>query len=207
MEEGGSGRVTELLASWGNGNPQALEALMPLVYDELRRLADRQLRSERPNHTLQRTALVNEAFLRLVNQQQPNLQGHAHFLGLASQLMRRILVDHARARRAAKRGSGVAPISLNQTGAFDPADEDGEAQPSAIDIAAHPESDLAAIDSALSRLEQIDPDQAKLVELRFFGGLTIEETAGVMGVSAPTIKRDWALARAWLKRELGAEPT
>jgi RNA polymerase sigma factor (TIGR02999 family) len=205
MSDPSDGRVTELLVEWAGGDKHALAELMPLVHDELRRLAQRQLRGERSNHTLQRTALVNEAYLRLVNQKDAHWQGRAHFLGLAAQLMRRILVDHARARFAEKRGSGLAPISLNQTGAVIPAAEDGDEGVAAIDVAADSEIDLSAIDSALARLEQLDPDQARLVELRFFGGLTIEETAEVMGVSPATIKREWSLARAWLRRELSAE--
>jgi len=205
MNEPRDGRVTQLLVEWTAGDKHALGELLPLVYGELRRLAERQLRQERPNHTLQRTALVHEAYLRLMNQQRVSWQSRAQFLGLASQLMRRILIDHARTRRRAKRGGGVVPVSLDQTGrALESVDDPG-AESEALELAANPAVDLPAIDSALSRLEQLDPTQGRIVELRFFGGLTIEETAQVVGVSPATVKREWALARAWLHRELMAE--
>jgi RNA polymerase sigma factor (TIGR02999 family) len=205
MNEPPDGRVTQLLIDWAAGDKRALGELMPLVYGELRRLAERQLRAERPSHTLQRTALVHEAFLRLVNQKGVTWQSRAHFIGLASQLMRRILIDHARARRRAKRGGGAVPVSLDQTGmALASADEEGAAT-DALELASNPAVDLPAIDSALSRLEALDATQGRIVELRFFGGLSIEETAEVIGVSPATVKREWALARAWLRRELVAE--
>jgi RNA polymerase sigma factor (TIGR02999 family) len=154
---------------------------------------------------LQRTALVHEAYLRLMNQRHVSWQGRAQFMGLASQLMRRILIDHARTRRRAKRGGGVVPMSLDQTGRALGSVDDKGAQTDALELAANPAVDLPAIDSALSRLEKLDPTQGRIVELRFFGGLTIEETAQVVGVSPATVKREWALARAWLHRELTAE--
>jgi RNA polymerase sigma factor (TIGR02999 family) len=205
MNEPRDGRVTQLLVEWAAGDKHALGELMPLVYGELRRLAERQLREERPNHTLQRTALVHEAYLRLMNQNRVSWQGRAQFMGLASQIMRRILIDHARTRRRAKRGGGVVPVSLDQTGRALGSVDDQGAQTDALELAANPAIDLPAIDSALSRLEELDPTQGRIVELRFFGGLTIEETAQVVGVSPATVKREWALARAWLHRELTAE--
>jgi RNA polymerase sigma factor (TIGR02999 family) len=205
MNEPRDGRVTQLLVEWAAGDKHALGELMPLVYGELRRLAERQLREERPNHTLQRTALVHEAYLRLMNQQRVSWQSRAQFMGLASQIMRRILIDHARTRRRAKRGGGVVPVSLDQTGRALGSVDDQGAQTDALELAANPAIDLPAIDSALSRLEELDPTQGRIVELRFFGGLTIEETAQVVGVSPATVKREWALARAWLHRELTAE--
>jgi RNA polymerase sigma factor (sigma-70 family) len=207
MNEMPDARVTQLLCEWADGDKRALGELMPLVYAELRRLAQRHLRRERSNHTLQRTALVHEAFLRLVNQKDVRWQSRAQFLGLASQLMRRILVDHARTRLAAKRGAGAVVVSLDQTGAvLEPAGPDGADGPAAaVDVASDPEVDLSAIDTVLARLETLDPKQGRIVELRFFGGLTIEETAEVIGISPATVKREWVLARAWLRRELTAE--
>jgi len=207
MNEPPDNRVTQLLLDWSAGDQRAFGELLPLVYGELRRLADRQLRAERPNHTLQGTALVHEAYLRLIDQKNVSWQGHAQFIGLAAQLMRRILIDHARARRRAKRGGGVAPISLEQTGVILGAGEDENPRAEALQLAQDPDLDLAAIDQALTRLEALDPQQGRIVELRFFGGLSIEETAGVVGVSSATVKRDWVLARAWLRRELASEST
>jgi RNA polymerase sigma factor (TIGR02999 family) len=199
------GRVTQLLNDWSGGRQAALGELMPLVYDELRQLAQRHLRRERAEHTLQRTALVNEAFLRLVKQQDVEWQSRSHFLALASQLMRRILVDHARGQHASKRGSGIKPISMDSTVAVFA--EDGAADNprigDALAVAIEPAVDLSAIDAALTRLEAFDPRQSKIVELRFFGGLTIEDSADVLGISAATVKREWTLARAWLRSELG----
>ena len=181
-----SGQVSRLLADWGRGNQEAREALMPVVYDELRRLARRHLWHERPDHTLQSAALVNEAYLRLVRQEPPQWQNRAHFFGVAAQMMRHILVDHARSRLAAKRGGGAPRLSLD------------------ADIAFHHESDvdLIALDAALEKLAALDSEQSRLIELRFFGGLSIEETAVVMGTSPATVKREWATARAWLRREM-----
>jgi RNA polymerase sigma factor (TIGR02999 family) len=181
-----TGRVSQLLVDWGLGDEAAREALIPLVYDELRRVARRYLWRERPDHTLQSAALVNEAYLRLVAQQLPAWQNRAHFFGVAAQLMRQILVDHARARGAAKRGAGAPRLT------FDPA----------IALPQKQELDVVELDDALNKLAQLDPQQSRVVELRFFGGLSIEETALVIGASPATVKRDWATARAWLHREL-----
>ena len=178
--------VTRLLTEWRHGNPDALNEMAPLIYEELRRLARSYLRRERPGHTLQSTALVHEAYLRMVDQQNVSLQNRSHFYGVAAQMIRRILVDHARARRTHKRGDGVIPLALDE----------------ARSAHAGSDLDLAALDDALAALAQIDPRQSRIVELRFFAGLSLEETAEVMGVSPATIKRDWTVARAWLKREL-----
>jgi RNA polymerase sigma factor (TIGR02999 family) len=181
-----STRINKLLADWGQGDEEAREALIPLVYNELRRQARRHLRGERPDHTLESAALVNEAYLRLVRQEVPQWQNRAHFFGVATHLMRHILVDHARNRLAAKRGAGAPRLSL-----------DPELVP-----AQKPGIDLVALDDALSKLSALDSQQGRLVELRFFGGLSIEEAAVVLGVSPATVKREWATARAWLRREL-----
>jgi RNA polymerase sigma-70 factor, ECF subfamily len=180
--------VTELLEKWRKGDRAALDELMPLVYDELRRLAVKYLRRERPGHTLQPTALVNEAYLLLADQRYARWQNRAQFIGVAAQLMRRILVDHARAHLAAKRGGQNFTVSLSE------ADRFGD----------KPDVDLLAIHEALERLSAIDPQQSRIVELKFFGGLTIEETEEVLGVSHSTVERDWKMARAWLRRELDA---
>jgi RNA polymerase sigma factor (TIGR02999 family) len=184
-----SRNVTALLGDWNRGDATALNQLAPLVYAELRRVAARQLRKERHDHTLQPTALVHEAFIRLVDQRQVDWQNRAHFFGVAAQLMRRILVDHARRHSASKRGEGVRCVSIDE----------------AKDIAASNEMPVLAFDDALARLEKIDSELATIVELRAFGGLTIEEAAHVLGVSPSTVKRDWRTAKAWLKRELGSE--
>jgi RNA polymerase sigma factor (TIGR02999 family) len=190
------GEVTRLLLRWRAGDEAALLALVPLVYEELRSLARRHLRHERSSHTLQRTALVHEAFLRIVDQQQVDWESRSQFYGIASQMMRRILVDHARRRSAAKRGDGAAHVDLDAV-----LQAEGEDTPLQVQ---QDEVDFAAIDEALSRLEALDPQQGKLVELRFFGGLSIKETADIIGVSPATVKREWAIARAWLQRELMA---
>ena len=182
-----SSDLTRLLVDWSRGDQTALERLMPLVYDELRALAERSLRHERSGHTLQGTALVHEAYLKLVDQRQVRWQDRAHFFAVAAQLMRRILVDHARRHAAVKRGSGEPPLPLDQVD---------------VPAAAAPLTDWLALDGALHRLEALDVRQARTVELRFFGGLTIEETAEVLQVSPATVKNDWTLARAWLFREL-----
>jgi RNA polymerase sigma factor (TIGR02999 family) len=205
MNNPADGKVTQLLVNWASGDKRALGELMPLVYGELRRLAERQLRGERRQHTLQRTALVNEAYLRLINQRNVSWQSRAQFIGLAAQLMRRILIDHARGRRRAKRGGGVEPVSLDQTGVVIGAWDEEGSHAEALELADDSAVDLTAIDAALARLETIDPGQGRIVELRFFGGLSIEETAEVVGVSPATVKREWALARAWLRRELTSE--
>jgi RNA polymerase sigma factor (TIGR02999 family) len=181
-----STRINRLLADWGRGNEEAREALIPVVYDELRRVARRHLRRERPDHTLQSAGLVHEAYLRLVRQETPQWQDRAHFFGVAAQLMRHILVDHARNHLAAKRGGGAPRLSLDS--------EKARAQKQ--------EFDLVALDDALGKLITLDPQQGRLIELRFFGGLSIEETAVVLGISPATVKREWATARAWLRREL-----
>jgi len=181
--------ITALLGAWSRGNSSALNQLLPLVYAELRRIAGRQLRSERVNHTLQPTALVHEVYLRLVDQRKVDWQNRAHFFGVAAQVMRRILVDHARRHSASKRGEGVRCVSIDE----------------AKEVAASNEIPILALDHALARLEEVDPDLAKIVELRAFGGLTIEEAAHVLNVSPSTAKRDWRTAKAWLNRELGSE--
>jgi RNA polymerase sigma factor (TIGR02999 family) len=179
--------VTALLRDWSGGDREALERLMPLVYQELRRLAASYLRVERPDHTLQPTALVHEAYLRLVDQRGVSWQNRAHFFGIAAQMMRRILVDHARRRQAAKRDATALRLPAMRA--------EGE-EASARD------PELLALDQALCGLESLDARQARIVELRFFGGLTVEETAEVAGVSSATVKREWRTARAWLAREI-----
>ena len=181
--------VTALLRDWGRGSPAALNQLLPLIYAELRHVAARQLRHERSDHTLQPTALVHEVYLRLVDQRHVDWQDRAHFFGVAAQVMRRILVDHARRRGASKRGDGVRCVSIDE----------------ARDIAASNGIPILALDHALDRLEKVDSNLAKLVGLRAFGGLTIEEAAHLLGVSPSTTKRDWRTAKAWLHRELCAE--
>ncbi len=178
--------VTQLLIDWSNGDQNAFEKLLPLVYSELRRLAARHLARERRNHTLQSTAVVHEAYLRLIDQNRVQWKNRAQFFGVASQMIRRILVDHARSHQAAKRGSGAIKLSLDEAMAV----------PGGKDL------DLVALDDALRSLAERDEQQARIVELRFFGGLSIEETAEVIGVSPATVKRDWAMAKAWLYREL-----
>jgi RNA polymerase sigma factor (sigma-70 family) len=207
VDHGPDRPVTQLLAKWRGGNEAALGELTALIYQELRALAQRHLRRERPNHTIQRTALVHEAFVRLVNQQSVDWQSRAHFFGLASNLMRRILVDHARARLASKRGGGVAVVSLDEI--TSPGDVDDQSPGVGAQYAPEPQhldgatdDDVAAIDEALTRLGALDARQARIVEMRYFGGLTIEETAQVMEISDATVKREWTLARAWLRREL-----
>jgi RNA polymerase sigma-70 factor, ECF subfamily len=195
--------VTQLLAQWRDGDERAFAQLSALMYEELRQLAQRHLRRERSNHTMQKTALVNEAFVRLVGQQSVDWQSRAHFIGLASKLMRRVLVDYARARLADKRGGGVGVLSLEEMAAPD-ADEAPDTTPTALQhLDAHTQEEVSAIDQALVRLEQIDERQAQIVEMRYFGGLTVEQTAEAIGISEATVKREWTLARAWLRRELG----
>jgi RNA polymerase sigma factor (TIGR02999 family) len=178
--------VTALLADWSGGNKDALQQLTPLVYDELRRLARRYLARERRDHTLQSTALVHEAFLKLVDQKNVRWQNRAHFFAIAAQMVRRILVDHARAHQADKRGAGAPKLSLDE----------------AIGVAEKRNLEVLALDDALKSLAQIDSQQARIVELRFFAGLSIEETAEIVGVSPATVKRDWITAKAYLFREL-----
>ena len=178
--------MTQLLVDWGNGDNRALEKLTPLVYQELKRLAARYLRRERSDHTLQSTALVHEAWLRLIDQRQVHWQNRAQFFGVAAEMIRRILIDHARGRQAAKRGDGAIKLTLDEA-LFTPDRRD---------------LDLVALDDALKDLARLDPQQSRLVELRYFAGLSIEESAEVLGVSAATVKREWAAAKAWLYREL-----
>lgn len=179
--------VTQLLINWSEGDQQALERLMPLVYSELRRLASNYLRRERAGHTLQPTALVNEAYLKLIDQRNAKWQNRAQFFGISAQLMRRILVDHARHRQAAKRGGeGQQRVSIT----------------SVEPMAQQPAVDLLALNEALDELATMDPQQCRIVELKFFGGLSIEETAEVLGIGHATVERDWKSARAWLRRKL-----
>jgi RNA polymerase sigma factor (TIGR02999 family) len=179
--------VTQLLVDWSNGNKAALDQLMPIVYKELRRLASNYLRRERHNHTLQSAALVNEAYLRLVDYSNLRWQDRAQFFGLAAQLMRRILIDHARNHRYAKRGGGAHKVSLD----------------AAAFLSEARAADLVALDDALTSLAAIDPRKSHVVELRFFGGLSIEETAEVLKVSSMTVQREWRWAKAYLYREVG----
>jgi len=182
--------VTQLLVSWGKGDQQSLENLIPLVYDELRRQARRYLRRERPDHTLQSSALVHEVYVRLIDQRQANWHNRSQFFGVAAQLMRRILVDHARSRGAVKRGAGVTKLAIAE-------------EVAAIEMQ---NVDLIALDTSLTKLEQIDPQQCRIVELRFFSGLSIEDTADALSISPATVKRDWAMAKAWLYREISGSP-
>jgi RNA polymerase sigma-70 factor (ECF subfamily) len=186
LQRGPSEQVTTLLIRWRGGDKAALDALMPLVYDELRRLAHHYLDGERSGHTLQSTALVHEAYARLVGQKIPEWQNRAHFFGVAAQLMRQILVDYARQHRAEKRGGELCKLAL----------DDVEVQARATEV------DVVALDDALQSLARIDPQQSRVVELRFFAGLSIEDTSEVLGVSPSTVKRDWNTARVWLYREL-----
>jgi RNA polymerase sigma factor (TIGR02999 family) len=188
-----SSDVTDLLQRWQHGDRDALERLMPLVYEELHRIASRYLARERSGHTLQSTALVHEAFVKLVDQRRVEWQNRAHFFGLAAQAMRRILVDHARSRARLKRGADGERVSIEIADQAAPSD--------VIDPA-----DALAVDAALQKLEHLDAAQARIVELRFFGGLTVEETAEVLATSASTVKREWTIARAWLYRELASLP-
>jgi RNA polymerase sigma factor (TIGR02999 family) len=184
-----SNQVTELLVRWRSGDQQALEALMPLVYKELRQLAHHYLRQERSDHTLQSTALVHEAYLRLAGQNPPEWQNRAHFFGIAAHLMRQILVEHARGRDAAKRGGGATRLVLDESMA----------------LSKQTDVDLIVLDKALRELTELDAQQGRIVELRFFAGLTIEDTSEVLGISPATVKRDWVTARAWLFRAMTGE--
>ena len=184
---GSSGEVTLLLANLKRGDPEAMEQLIPLVYGELHRLARHYMRNERVDHTLQTTALINEAYLRLVDLKQVDWQDRAHFVAVAAGIMRRILVDYARARLADKRGGPSKKLDLGAD---------------VLQLVPEQFQELPAIDEALSRLSSMDPRQSRIVELRFFGGLTVEETASVLGISPKTVKRDWAIARAWLRGEI-----
>jgi RNA polymerase sigma factor (TIGR02999 family) len=196
-------RITQLLVAWSEGDSGALENLTPLIYEQLRRLAAQHLRREPAAQTLQTTGLVHEAFLRLVDQRSPRWQNRSHFFAIASSLMRRVLVDQARVRLAEKRGGGKANLRLDDLSAT--LERRGEqllleAQSDAGEQAAR--ANLIGIDAALTRLDALDHRQAQIVELRFFGGLTVEETAQVLEISNATVKRDWMMAKAWLAREL-----
>ena len=178
--------VSGLLTAWNEGDPSAQQELLPLVYDELRRLARAYLRRERPGHTLQPTALVHEAYLRLVGEGGATWQNRAHFFGIAARLMRQILINHAEARATARRGGGALRLSLA----------------AADRLAEGPDVELMALDDALKGLSALDPRQGQIVEMRFFGGLSVEETAAVLDLSPATVKREWSAARAWLRREI-----
>jgi RNA polymerase sigma-70 factor, ECF subfamily len=179
---GGAENITRLLIELTEGRRVAADVLLPLIYDELRSLAANYLRRERPDHTLQPTALVHEAYLRLVDQRDVNWQNRAHFFGVAAQMMRRILIDHARSHSAGKRGHDFQKISLDEN----------------IDKAAERSAELMALDDALNALAEVDEQKSRIVEMRYFGGLTFEETAEVLGISAVTVKRHWRMAKAWL---------
>ena len=181
--------VTQLLLDWSSGDKAALDKLMPLVYEELRRLAHHYMGRERAGHTLQTTAIVNEAYLHLIDQRNVQWQNRAHFFGIAAHLMRRVLADHARSRRSAKRGGGARQVSLEE----------------AMIVSEERVADMEALDDALNSLAEIDERKSQIVEMRFFGGLSIKETAEVLGVSPGTVMRDWTLAKAWLRREIGKE--
>lgn len=182
-------QITQLLDAWSAGDPEALSDLMPLVVSELHEMAARYMRREGPGQTLQPTALVNEVYLRLIGRRTVRWQNRAHFFAFAGQSMRRILVDRARHKRAIKRGSGSAKISLDEV----------------LDFAQDQDLDLIAVDEALKALAEVDPRRAKIVELRFFGGLSVEETAEVLGISKSTVKREWSTAKLWLTGELKRE--
>jgi RNA polymerase sigma factor (TIGR02999 family) len=188
MKDATSGPITELLAAWRAGEPEALAKLMPIVQRELRALASLQLRKERRAHTLQPTALVNEAFLRLVEQQRVSWESRSHFFAVAATIMRRVLVDYARRRRARKRGFEPEKVPVET-----------------VQLAASPDIDLLDLEAVLARLEQLDPGLARVVELRVFAGCTVEETAEALGVSASTVKREWRTAQVWLRGELGPD--
>jgi RNA polymerase sigma factor (TIGR02999 family) len=179
--------ITQLLLQLTLGRREALDRLMPVVYDELRSVAQAQLRRERPGHTLNTTALVHEAYLKLINVREVQWRDRAHFFAMAARLMRRILIDYARARKRDKRGGDVVPVTLEET----------------LAVSGDRADDLVALDDALARLEQISDRQCRVVEFRCFAGLSVEETAEVLETSPATVKRDWAFARAWLNRELG----
>jgi RNA polymerase sigma factor (TIGR02999 family) len=184
----GRERITQALADWANRDPTARDRLLPIVYEELRRLAHHYMRGERAGHTLQTTALVNEAYLRLAGIDALRWRDRAHFFAMAATLMRRVLVDYARQRARDKRGAGISVTSLDENA-----------------VAPRPAVDVVALDEALERLAAADPQQSRVVELRFFGGLSVKETAEALGISAATVKRDWATARLWLYNELMTE--
>jgi RNA polymerase sigma factor (TIGR02999 family) len=189
MEETSPKEITQLLLSWSDGDEAALERLAPLVHAELYRLAKHYMSQEKPGHTLQATALVNEAYLRLIDWKNVRWQNRAHFFGVSAQLMRRILVDYARSRNYQKRGGGAVKVSLEE----------------AAIISSEQPADFVALDDALNELAEMDPRKSRIVELRFFGGLNVEETAEVLKISPRTVIREWSLAQAWLYRELGGK--
>jgi len=178
--------ITQLLAEWSDGNQTALDKLYPLVYDELHKMANRYMKRERKDHTLQTTALINEAYVRMVDQKNVHWENRAHFFAISAQIMRRILIDHARRHHYAKRGGGALKVSLDETAM----------------VASDPAADMLLLDEALNRLTEMDPRRGQVVELRYFGGLNNEEIAGVLKISENTVTRDWNLARAWLYQEL-----
>jgi RNA polymerase sigma factor (TIGR02999 family) len=184
-----AGEVTELLVRWSEGDTEALDRLLPIVYAELRRIADAYLRRERSGHTLQATALVHEAFLKLVKAQDLEWKNREQFFGISANLMRRVLVDHARAATAVKRGAAASNLPLNES----------------LTVSNESDANLLLLDEALNKLAAIDPQAARIVELRYFAGLTIEETAEVTKTSPMTVKREWATARAWLHREISSD--
>ena len=186
MSEPTSEDITRLLLDWGKGNQAALNELMPIVYDELRRLARHYMRAQRPGHTLQTTALVNEAYLKLIDSSRVKWQNRTHFFAISAQLMRRILVDFARSKNSLKRGGEFQQVDLNES----------------LALPVEQKTDLVALDDALSRLADLNARQSQIVELRYFGGLSEEEIAETLGISSRTVRRDWSLARAWLFREL-----
>lgn len=188
MSDASSPNVTKLLVAWGQGDQQAFNSLMPQVQEELHRIAAHYMAAERPGHDLQATALINEAYLRLVDWKDIQWADRAHFFGMAANMMRRVLVDHARRRDRAKRGGEAIHVSLIE----------------AAHVATPESADVLALDEALQRLEALDPRKSRIVEMRFFGGLSLEETAEALNVSVATVRRDWSLARAWLFRELKA---
>ena len=189
MESPSGDDITQLLQAWGDGNQAALDRLMPLVYAQLRQAAHRYMARERRGHTLQTTALVNEVYVRLAKAREMRWQDRVHFFALSAQMMRRILTDHARARQYAKRGGGAQVVSLDE----------------APEVSPKPRADLVALDDALKRLAAVDERKSRVVELRYFGGLSVEETSEVLKVSPETVMRDWKLAKAWLLRELSGE--
>ena len=178
--------VTQLLEQWNHGDREALDKLMPLIYEELRKMAKRYMSQQNPGHTLQTTALIHEAYLRMVKQKEKHFENRAHFFGVAAQAMRHILVDYARARHTAKRGGGARPISLEETAL----------------VTQERAAELVAFDDALKELETLSKRQSRVVELRYFGGLSVEETATVLAVSPDTVMRDWSMAKTWLHRAL-----
>jgi RNA polymerase sigma-70 factor (ECF subfamily) len=182
-------QVTQLLSNWRNGDRTAFDSLFSLVYEELRAMASSYMRRERPDHTLQTTALVNEAYIKLLGQSDALWENRVYFFAIAAKVMRQILIDYARTRRYAKRGGGVVKLTLDETATL----SDQRA------------GELVALDEALQRLEEIDPRKSQVVELRFFGGLTIDETAGFLNVSRNTVTRDWEMARAWLYQQVSAQ--